>query len=109
MRRRKRCCRRHELAIDRRAQEFGEFNEFGMRFRARHRIAGNDQRPLGFGEDRCRLFHRRRVSAHLGGDPRRRQQIDLALGFENVAGQRQEHGASWRRQRRLRRAVDEPR
>jgi hypothetical protein len=109
VRRRERRRRRHEFAIDRRADQFGEFDQFGMRFRARHRIAGDDQRSLGLRQDRRGFLHRRRIAAQLRRNPRRRQQIEFALGFENVAGQRQEHRPGWRCQRRLRRAVHEPR
>src|SRR6516164_7849414 len=100
---------RNELAIDRRADQFGEFNEFGMRFRARYRIAGNDSGPLASARIVSACFAATGTAAQLRRDAGWCQQIDLALGFENVARQRQEHRAGRRGQRRLRRAVEEPR
>jgi hypothetical protein len=63
MRRRKRCGRRHQFAIDRRADQFGKFDQFRMRLRSRHRVACDDQRAFGFGENGGGVFDRRRIAA----------------------------------------------
>ncbi len=76
----------------------------------RHSVAGDDQRTLGLAPGASA------ASATAAGSPRSRaatrvgaKQIDLALGFEDVARQRQEHRTGRRRQRGLRRAVHETR
>ena len=109
MRRRERGRARHELGVDRRADEFGELDQLGMRAAVRHGIAGDDQRPLRLREHRGGFRDRGRIAAQPRRDPRRRQQVDVALGLENVAGQRQEYRPGRRRQRGLGGAMHEPR
>jgi hypothetical protein len=100
---------RHELGIDGSAQELRELDEFGVRPALRHRIAGHDHRTLGLGkQDRGRL-HRRAVAAQARRHARRREQVDVAVGAQDVARQREEHRPGRRRQRGLGRAMHEPR
>ena len=80
-----------------------------MRPALRDRIAGHDHRPLRLCEHPGGERERDAITAQTGPDPRRRHQVDVALGLENVAGQRQEYRPGRRRQRRLGGAVDEAR
>ena len=80
-----------------------------MRFAVRHRVAGDDQRTLGLRQQRRGFLDRRRIAAQPRRHPRRRQQIELALGFQDIARQRQEHRPGRRRQRGLGRAMHQPR
>ena len=71
----------------------------------RHRVAGDDDRPLGLGEHVGGARNRVGVAANARRDPGRLEQIDIGVVFQNVAGQRQEHRAGRRRQRGLHGAV----
>ena len=109
MRGRERGGARHELGIDRRADQFGERDQLGMGAALRHGIAGDDHRALGLREQRAGGGDRGGIAAHARRDPRRRHQVEVGLGLEDVAGQRQEHRPGRRRQRGLGGAVHEPR
>ncbi len=109
MRGRKRRRVRHELGIDRRAEELGELDQLGMRAALRHRVAGHDHRTLGAREQGRGRFDRRAVAAQPRRDAGGREEIDVAVGAQDIARQRQEHRAGRRRQRGLRGAVHEPR
>ena len=56
-----------------------------------------------------RRLDRRLIAAQPRRNPRRRQQVDVAIGAQDVAGQRQEHRPGRRRQRGLGGAMHEPR
>ncbi len=75
----------------------------------RHRIAGDDHRPLRLREQRAGGGDRGGIAAHARRDPRRSEQIEVRLGLEDVAGQREEHRAGRRRERGLRGAMHEAR
>ena len=109
MRRRKRRGAGNDLGVDRRAQRLRQLDELGVGAAVRDGVAGDDQRTLRLRQHRGGFRDRCRIAAQPRRHARRRRQVDLALGLEDVAGQRQEHRAGRRRQRRLRRAMHEPR
>ena len=96
---------RHELGVDRRADQLGKLDQLGMRAALRHGVAGDDDRALRFGEQLGGGGDRIGVAAQARGDARRRLQVDLAFVLQNVAGQRQEHRPGRMRQRGLDGAV----
>jgi hypothetical protein len=100
---------RHRLRVDRRPDQLGEFDQLRVRAALRHRVARHDQRPLGLGDQRRRLSDRRSVAAGARRDAGRCHQVEIGLGIEDVARQRQEHRAGRRGERGLRRAVDDAR
>ena len=105
MRRRERGAVRNELDIDRRGDGFRERNELLVRAALRHGVAGDDDRPLGLGEQIGGGGDRGGVAAHARRHARRFEQIDVGVVLEDVAGQRQEYRPGRRRQRGLHRAV----
>ena len=109
MRGRKRSRARHELGVDRRAQQLGKLDQLGMGAALRHRIARHDHRPLGAREQGGGGIDRRAVAAQSRRHACRREKIDFAVGSQNVAGQRQEYRPGRGRQRGLGGAMHEPR
>ena len=109
MRGRKRSRARHEFGVHGRAKELRKFDQFGMTTALRHRIAGHDHRALGAREQGRGRIDRRAVAAQPRRDARGSKKIDIAVGPQNVAGQRQEYRPGWRRHRGLGGAVHEPR
>ena len=69
MRGRKRRRARHELGIDRRAEQLGKLDQLGMRAALRHRVAGDDQRALRLREQRRGRLDRRAVAAQRAAPP----------------------------------------
>ncbi len=100
---------RHEFHVDRRAEQFGELDQLGMRTALRHDIAGHDYRPLRLRENRGRRLDRGAVAADMRSDPRRRHQVEVGVGAQDVARQRQEHRPGRRRERGFGRAVHDAR
>ena len=94
------------LGIDRGAEGLGERHQLAMGAALRHRVAGDDQRPLGARQQCRRRGDRRAVAAHPRRHPRRRSQIEIGLGVQHIGRQRQEYRPGRRRQRRLGGAVD---
>jgi hypothetical protein len=67
----------------------------------RHRVAGNDHRPLRLGDQSRRTLERRTVATKPRSDACCRAELDRRLGIEHVGGKRQEDGSRRRCQRRL--------
>ena len=109
MRGRKRRRARHEFGVDGRAEEFRKLDQFGMSAALRHRVAGHDHRTLGVREQRRGRIDRRAIAAQARRDARGRKKVDIAVGAQDVAGQRQEYRPGRRRHRGLGGAVHEPR
>ena len=101
MRGRERRCARHELGIDRRADKLGELHQLGMRAAVRDRITGHDHRSLRPSQKIRRRLDRGLVAAQPRCHPRGRHEIDVGIGTQDVAGQREEHRPGGRRQRGL--------
>ena len=64
------------LAIDRRAEQLGERSQLVMGPAVRHRVAGDDHRPAGAGEQGGGGLYRGRVAAQPGRDPGRRSEVE---------------------------------
>ena len=99
----------HELGIDRRAEKLGELDQFLGGVALRHRVAGHDHRPLGARENVGRRLDRCAVAAGARRDACRCHQVDVGVGAQDVARQREKHRPGWRRERGLGRAMHEPR
>ena len=98
----------HAFEIDRRTGRFGQRREFGMGVRSGHGVASkNDRRPAG-ANHRGGLGDGVGVAAQAGADARRGKHVEVGRrdGRQDVAGDRQEHRAGWRRQRDLGGAAD---
>ncbi len=109
MRRGKRGGARHEFGVDGRPKELGQLDQLRMRPALGHRVAGHDHRALGGCEQRCRGLYGRPIAAQPRRDPRGAEQVDIAVGSEDVAGEREEYRPGRRRERSLGGAVNEPR
>ena len=72
-----------------------------MRAAMGDRVAGDDQRALGRGEERRRRLQRRAVAAHAWGDAARPPEIEIRLGVEDIGRKRQEDRAGRWSQRGL--------
>ncbi len=77
---------RHEFGIDRRAEEFRELDQFGVRAALRHGVAGHDQRALGIGEQGGGRFDRGAIPAQARRDARGSGEVDVSVGAQDVAG-----------------------
>ena len=100
---------RHELGVDRRPKQFGEFDQLGMRVALRHRVARHDHRPLGVGEQFRRRLDRGLVATGARRNACRRHEIEIGVAAQDVAREREKHRPGRRRQRGLAGAVKEPR
>ncbi len=101
MRARKRRRVRNEFEIDRRAEHFRELDQLRMRAALRHDVAGHDDRALRPRQDRGRRLDGGAVAANVRRNPRRRHQIKVGVGAQDVARQREEHRSGRRRERGL--------
>ena len=99
----------HEFGIDGRAQKLRELHQLGMRAALRDRIAGHDHGALGLGKQIGRGFDCGAVAAQPRRNAGGRGEIDVGVGAQDVAGQRQEYRPRRRRQCGLGGAVHEPR
>ncbi len=77
---------RHEFGIDRRAEEFRELDQFGVRAALRDGVAGHDQRALGIGEQGGGRFDRGAIPAQARRDARGSGEVDVSVGAQDVAG-----------------------
>ena len=72
-------------------------------------VAGHEHRPARARQQVRRRLHRGLVTAQARRHPGRSHQVDIGVGTQDVAGERQEHRAGRRRQRRLGGAMHQPR
>jgi hypothetical protein len=102
-----RCGVRHELGVNRRSDCFGQRRQLFVSTTLRNAIAGDDDGTFGLRQQLGGCIHRIDVAAHARTDAGRLQQLDVAVVLQNIARQRQEDRSGRRRQRSLRRAMDE--
>jgi len=100
---------RDALGHHRSADELGQLDELGKRVAVGDRVARDQEGPLGPREERRRLGDRRAVADDPPRHTRRRAEVEVALGVQDVHREREEDGPRRVGERGLRRAVHDPR
>ena len=83
---------RHAFRVDGSADELGDLGQLRERVAVGNRVAGDHDGPLGVGEQLGRRVDGRLVAADTRRDARRLEQVQRALGVEDVHGQGDEDG-----------------